>query len=70
MDIITVFGTVVAGSNPAGCTSNLKSSFMSFWAGFEKVEYIAKRYETYTVPVRKESTMVAEIFELRRGSYL
>jgi hypothetical protein len=43
---------------------------MSFWAGFEKVEYIAKRYETYTVPVRKESTMVAEIFELRRGSYL
>ena len=40
MDIITVFGTVVVGSNPAGCTATRKP--LGFRAGFENLELIAR----------------------------
>ncbi len=30
MDITTVFGTVVGGSNPSGCTATEKANFFAF----------------------------------------
>lgn len=30
MDITTVFGTVIGGSNPSGCTREEKSNFLDF----------------------------------------
>ncbi len=38
-----------------GAQAAEKAHFMSFWAGFENLEYIAERYERCTAPVRRES---------------
>ena len=37
MDITTVFGTVIAGSNPAGSTASETVHLRAPWAGFESL---------------------------------
>ena len=45
MDITTVFGTVIAGSNPAGCACNWSKKTALFASGFEGPEHITKQCE-------------------------